>query len=87
MLMTFYVKLQIVLEDKVPILIPRLFKLFSINLVEELLGKIMCLCGSLILGGVLMAVWDSFLLWILQALDFANCIKGKEGLERNFLCN
>ena len=68
--------LQIVLEDKVAVLIPSLFKLFSIKLVEELLGKIMCLWGSLILGSVLIEVWDCFLLWILRALDFPNYIKG-----------
>ena len=47
-------KLQIALEDKVAVLIPSFKKLFSIKLVEELLGKIMCLWGNLIiLGGVL----------------------------------
>ena len=75
MLMRFHVKLWIVLEDKVTVLIPRLFKLFSIKLVGELLGK-MCLWENLILKGVLMEVWDHFLLWILRALDFTNCIKG-----------
>ena len=50
-------KLRMVLEDKMAVLMPRLFTSFSIKLVEELLGKIMCLWGSLIiLGGVLMAV-------------------------------
>ena len=37
------------LEDKVTALIISLFKLFSIRLVEEFLGKIMCLRESLIL--------------------------------------
>ena len=37
----------------------------------------MCLLGSLIiLEGVLMEVWDRFLLWILMVLDFTNCIRG-----------
>ena len=46
-------------------------------LVEELLDKTMCLQGNLILSeGVLMAVWDRFLLRILRALDLAKCIKG-----------
>ena len=73
-------KLRTVLEDKLTVLIQRLFESFSINLAEVLLGKIMYLCGSLnILEGVLMEVCDRFLLCI---LNFANCIKGlgKKGL-------
>ena len=82
MLIRFCVKLQIILKDKVAVLILMLFKLFSIKLVGESLGKMMCLWGSLIiLGCVLMAIWDCFLLWILRALEFANCIKGL-GLRR-----
>ena len=42
-------KSRILLEDKVTVLILSLFKLFSINLLEELLDKIMCLLG----GGIL----------------------------------
>ena len=41
-------KSQIVLEDKVTVLITSLFKLFPIMLMEELWGKIMCLWVSLI---------------------------------------
>ena len=42
-------KLRIALEDKVVVFIPRLFKLFSIKLVEELLGKIIYFWGREIL--------------------------------------
>ena len=70
-------KSRIVLEDKVTVLIPNLSKFFSIKLVEELFGKIMYLwVGLVLLEGVLMAIWEQFLLWILRAIDLAKCIKG-----------
>ena len=69
------VMLRIVLEENVTVLIPSLFKLFPLKLVEELLDKIMCLWGSFISLGVLMAVE------ILRALDLAKSMKGL-GLRR-----
>ena len=62
-------KLLIDLDEIVTILIPMLCKLFSMELMEELLGKIMYLWGSfVILEDVSMDVCDCFLLWILRAL-------------------
>ena len=50
-------KSRLVLEDKVRVLIPRLFKFFSLKFEKELFGKIMCLLGCLeLLEGVVMAV-------------------------------
>ena len=43
-------KSRIVLEDKVTVLIQSFFKLFPMMLVKELLGKVMCLWGRLILS-------------------------------------
>ena len=69
-------KSRILLEDKVTVLILTLFKLLPIMLEEELSGKIMYLWeGLILLEGVLMAVRDRFLGWILRALDLAKCIK------------
>ena len=46
-------KSQIVLEDKVVVLISTLFKLFIMMLVEELLGKLINVCsrGARFIGG------------------------------------
>ena len=56
-------KSRIILEDKVTVLIPNLFKLFPMILVGELLVKLMCVWGRLNLSECVLAlVQGQFLL-------------------------
>ena len=59
-----YTHTHIVLGDKVTVLISSLFKLFSIKLVEELLGKIHLWGSFILLEGVLMIVYAHSYIYI-----------------------
>ena len=67
---------RIVLECKELVLILSLFKLFVMLWGEELFVKVMNLWRELVLSDIEWALGRGwFLLWILRALDLANCIK------------
>ena len=52
---------RIVFEDKVTVLIPSLFQLFPMMLLEKLLGEVMCVWGKLFYQGVLTLIRGPFL--------------------------
>ena len=61
LLFLLLIKFQIVFKELVTVLIPRMFKFFSMMFVAELLGKIVYLCNELLFKKLLFRIFGGHL--------------------------